>query len=114
MLDKNAVAKNFDDVVARLSTRSGTLDLTSFQKLVAERRSLRDRQLLASGGQHGGDATTGPVRREVEAAFARVGAALPLTRAAHVDDLRVGGAQVVELDAEARPGIETGGLEAVL
>ena len=40
MLDKNSVAKNFDDVVARLSTRSGSLDLGTFKQLFTERRAL--------------------------------------------------------------------------
>ena len=37
MLDLKEVAKNFEAVVARLKTRSGTLDLSRFQELFAER-----------------------------------------------------------------------------
>src|SRR4051794_38740125 len=40
MLDLKYVAQNFDAVLARLKTRSGTLDLGPFQKLVGERRDL--------------------------------------------------------------------------
>ena len=40
MLDLNQVAKNFDTVVARLSARSGTLDLSRFKELFAQRKSL--------------------------------------------------------------------------
>ncbi len=40
MLDLKEVAKNFEAVVARLKTRSGTLDLSRFQELFAERRKL--------------------------------------------------------------------------
>ena len=40
MLDLKEVAKNFDAVVARLQTRSGTLDLSRFQALFAERKKL--------------------------------------------------------------------------
>jgi seryl-tRNA synthetase len=40
MLDLKYVAQNFDAVVARLRARGGDLDLTDFQRLVAERRAL--------------------------------------------------------------------------
>ncbi len=40
MLDLKEVAKNFDAIVARLQTRSGTLDLSRFQALFAERKKL--------------------------------------------------------------------------
>ncbi|MER2560185.1 MAG: serine--tRNA ligase [Myxococcaceae bacterium] len=40
MLDLNWVAKNFDTVVARLSARSGTLDLSRFKELFAQRKAL--------------------------------------------------------------------------
>ncbi len=40
MLDLNQVAKNFDTVVARLSARSGTLDLSRFKELFAQRKAL--------------------------------------------------------------------------
>ncbi|PZR13531.1 MAG: serine--tRNA ligase [Archangium gephyra] len=40
MLDLKEVAKNYDAVVARLQTRSGTLDLSRFQALFAERKKL--------------------------------------------------------------------------
>ena len=40
MLDKNFVAKNFDAVVGRLADRGGTLDLSQFKQLFAERRTL--------------------------------------------------------------------------
>ncbi len=40
MLDLKEVAKNFEAVVARLKTRSGTLDLSRFQELFAERKKL--------------------------------------------------------------------------
>lgn len=40
MLDLNWVAKNFDTVVARLAARSGTLDLSRFKDLFAQRKAL--------------------------------------------------------------------------
>ena len=40
MLDLKEVAKNFEAVVARLKARGGTLDLSRFQELFAERRKL--------------------------------------------------------------------------
>src|SRR6266849_6572958 len=40
MLDLRYVAQNFDSVLERLRTRGGELDLTTFQKLVEERRAL--------------------------------------------------------------------------
>lgn len=40
MLDLRYVAQNFDAVQSRLQSRGGTLDLSSFQKLVSERRDL--------------------------------------------------------------------------
>ncbi len=40
MLDKNYIAKNFDAVVARLADRGGSLDLSQFKQLFAERRAL--------------------------------------------------------------------------
>jgi seryl-tRNA synthetase len=40
MLDLKYVAQNFDAVVARLHARGGNLDLTDFQRLVGERRTL--------------------------------------------------------------------------
>ncbi|MBL8939639.1 MAG: serine--tRNA ligase [Archangium sp.] len=40
MLDINWVAKNFDTVVARLAARSGTLDLSRFKDLFAQRKAL--------------------------------------------------------------------------
>jgi seryl-tRNA synthetase len=40
VLDLNWVAKNFDTVVARLSARSGTLDLSRFKELFAQRKAL--------------------------------------------------------------------------
>lgn len=40
MLDLRAIASNFDEVVARLRTRSGNLDLGPFQTLFTERREL--------------------------------------------------------------------------
>ncbi len=40
MLDLKEVAKNFDAVVTRLSDRAGTLDLSRFQALFAERKRL--------------------------------------------------------------------------
>lgn len=40
MLDLNLVAKNFDTVVARLSARSGTLDLSRFKELFSQRKAL--------------------------------------------------------------------------
>lgn len=40
MLDLKEVAKNYDAIVARLKTRSGTLDLSQFQALFAERKKL--------------------------------------------------------------------------
>src|SRR5688572_1743894 len=40
MLDLKNVAQHFDDVVARLRSRGGGLDLGPFQKLVQERREL--------------------------------------------------------------------------
>lgn len=40
MLDLKEVAKNFEAVVERLKTRSGTLDLSKFQALFAERKKL--------------------------------------------------------------------------
>ncbi|MDP3156505.1 MAG: serine--tRNA ligase [Archangium sp.] len=40
MLDLKEVAKNFEAVVARLKTRSGTLDLSRFQELFGERKKL--------------------------------------------------------------------------
>ncbi len=40
MLDLKEVAKNFEAVVARLSTRSGALDLSRFQALFAERKKV--------------------------------------------------------------------------
>jgi seryl-tRNA synthetase len=39
-LDLKEVAKNFDAVVARLATRSGTLDLSRFKELFAERKKI--------------------------------------------------------------------------
>jgi seryl-tRNA synthetase len=40
MLDLKRVAQNFDDVLARLKTRGGGLDLGSFQQLFARRKDL--------------------------------------------------------------------------
>ncbi|MBE2251732.1 MAG: serine--tRNA ligase [Myxococcus sp.] len=40
MLDLNQVAKNFDAVVARLTARGGSLDLSRFKELFAERKKL--------------------------------------------------------------------------
>ncbi len=40
MLDLKEVAKNFEAVVARLKARGGTLDLSRFQELFAERKKL--------------------------------------------------------------------------
>src|SRR5215813_9562912 len=40
MLDLRYVAQNFDSVLERLRTRVGELDLTTFQRLVQERRAL--------------------------------------------------------------------------
>ncbi|MHB8874754.1 MAG: serine--tRNA ligase, partial [Myxococcaceae bacterium] len=40
MLDLKEVSKNFDAVVQRLSSRGGAIDLSAFQRLVAERREL--------------------------------------------------------------------------
>ncbi len=40
MLDLKYVAQNFDQVVARLKTRSGSLDLGPFQRLMQERKDL--------------------------------------------------------------------------
>src|SRR5262249_39872612 len=40
MLDLRHVAQNFESVLQRLRTRGGELDLTTFQKLVEERRAL--------------------------------------------------------------------------
>jgi len=40
MLDLRYVAQNFDSVLERLRTRGGELDLTTFQRLVQERRAL--------------------------------------------------------------------------
>src|SRR5688572_10472971 len=40
MLDLKLVAQNFDEVVARLRSRGGELDLGPFQRLVTERRDL--------------------------------------------------------------------------
>ncbi len=40
MLDLKYVAQNFDAVLERLKTRSGSLDLGAFQKLFTERREL--------------------------------------------------------------------------
>jgi len=40
MLDLRYVAQNFESVLERLRTRGGELDLTTFQKLVEERRAL--------------------------------------------------------------------------
>jgi len=40
MLDLKEVAKNFEQVVERLQSRGGTLDLGPFQKLFSERRAL--------------------------------------------------------------------------
>ena len=40
MLDLKEVAKNFEAVVARLKSRGGTLDLSRFQELFAERSRL--------------------------------------------------------------------------
>ena len=40
MLDLNQVSKNFDDVVARLTARGGSLDLSRFKELFAERKKV--------------------------------------------------------------------------
>src|SRR4029450_10295415 len=40
MLDLKTVAQNFEQVVARLKSRGGALDLGPFQKLFQERREL--------------------------------------------------------------------------
>src|SRR2546430_730610 len=51
MLDLKSVAQNFDQVVARLRSRGGNLDLGPFQKRFQERRELRD---LGRGARVGG------------------------------------------------------------
>ncbi|MFO0597324.1 MAG: serine--tRNA ligase [Myxococcaceae bacterium] len=77
MLDLKEVAKNFEQVVERLKTRGGTLDLSRFQALFAERKKLNvDLETKQAERNKGAEAMKDPAKRtpELQAQMKELGA----------------------------------------